>query len=862
MKKVLINRLPLCGVLIFSLCAILFCAGPMLAANIPPGTTVTLDQPGLYDISTADLGAVVTVAANGVGLTGKHTNLSVVINTNITLTLKDANITSTSGSALKAGGMNCVLVLVGDNSATSASGNAGVNVPDTASLTINGPGTLRAVGGACGAGIGGNYDATTGSISIGNAAIIATGGSGTSSQSLAGGGAGIGSGGSDFNATISSITITNSLITATGGNGVSDNGYGGGGGAGIGGGGGFTAVSGTSIMIVKSVVIATGGVGGSSTGIAGGGGGAGVGGGGGDGNLEPGADGKSIDIDSDSVVMAKGGKGGDSSGFVGGGGGAAIGGGGGGREGGGTAADIILANASLDTASEGGTGGSGTTSGGDGALCGGGGAGNSSTNGSNLLPQLTPSGTADTDSRPDESAPGYPTPLNAIVSDQSVNIGSNATFTANATGTSPYTYQWQKSTNSGTTWADLSGSIDEALTLAAVQAADSGGKYRCVVFDSNALVAVSNEATLTVKSAPNPPVDPGSDPSNPPSTGTTPTEAADDFNKNNPEGGVTVEFPAATITNPTEVAGQLDGLKPVIVTASSVSNATLTPASGSSPSAATGLTGFGKGWGAKIEVALKVAPKAGETLMLPVALTFALSEADLAAAGLTADGAAGDPASLLAASLFAKFPAEGADKDTLQDFTDLLNGIITIAKDANGGISIRLPFLLANGEGAPKTIKDGSKTHLVIFDGERNGWLRDPVFLYRRTVAATDIGLTPGTATVEAGKTAAITAAFTPSGATDQSLTWTTSDAAVATVTASGLKATVTGVKAGTATITATAAADTTVKATATITVTAGSTTNPDPEEPTGGSSGGCGNTGVGVLPLLIALGYLAKRRR
>ncbi|MDR1623191.1 MAG: hypothetical protein LBS00_12565 [Synergistaceae bacterium] len=52
--------------------------------------------------------------------------------------------------------------------------------------------------------------------------------------------------------------------------------------------------------------------------------------------------------------------------------------------------------------------------------------------------------------------------------------------------------------------------------------------------------------------------------------------------------------------------------------------------------------------------------------------------------------------------------------------------------EAIGGIILELPFLLANAGGEPKTVTDGNTKHLVIFDGEFNNWLRDPVYLFRR----------------------------------------------------------------------------------------------------------------------------------
>lgn len=66
-------------------------------------------------------------------------------------------------------------------------------------------------------------------------------------------------------------------------------------------------------------------------------------------------------------------------------------------------------------------------------------------------------------------------------------------------------------------------------------------------------------------------------------------------------------------------------------------------------------------------------------------------------------------------------------------------------------------------------------------------------------VAATGITVTPSTKSVVAGNTAALTATLAPTGARG-TISWTTSNAAVATVNSSGV---VTGVSAGSATITA-----------------------------------------------------------
>jgi hypothetical protein len=77
-------------------------------------------------------------------------------------------------------------------------------------------------------------------------------------------------------------------------------------------------------------------------------------------------------------------------------------------------------------------------------------------------------------------------------SNQTVTVGSSASFTATATGgTTPYTHQWQK----GTT--NISGATSGTYTIGSTITGDAG-TYRDVITDAVAASVISASATLTV----------------------------------------------------------------------------------------------------------------------------------------------------------------------------------------------------------------------------------------------------------------------------------------------------------------------------------------------------------------------------
>jgi hypothetical protein len=80
---------------------------------------------------------------------------------------------------------------------------------------------------------------------------------------------------------------------------------------------------------------------------------------------------------------------------------------------------------------------------------------------------------------------------------QSVTAPSSATFSATASGVPTPTWQWQLSTDAGSTWVDINGATSASYTTPATTVADSGHQYHALASNS-AGTASSTVATLTV----------------------------------------------------------------------------------------------------------------------------------------------------------------------------------------------------------------------------------------------------------------------------------------------------------------------------------------------------------------------------
>lgn len=90
---------------------------------------------------------------------------------------------------------------------------------------------------------------------------------------------------------------------------------------------------------------------------------------------------------------------------------------------------------------------------------------------------------------------------------QACSAGATATFTAAFSGYPTPTYQWQRSTDSGSAWADVTTgaggtttSYTTPVTTISGGSANNGDRYRCVATNASGS-ATSNAATLTVAAA-------------------------------------------------------------------------------------------------------------------------------------------------------------------------------------------------------------------------------------------------------------------------------------------------------------------------------------------------------------------------
>lgn len=212
-------------------------------SNLPAGVSYDISSK-LFNIDTLANNSTITV----MGATAENTIAVATDVTGLALILSDVSITDplNGRSPIELQGTADVTIELasGTDNTLNASARdtlAGLCVPSTATVTINGAGSLIAAGGKWGAGIGGGSGVAGGTINISDGTVTATGGQRA---------AGIGGGNTCAGGT---VYISGGTVTAAGGQN----------GAGIG--GGITGAGGT-VSISGGIVTATGGQGGAGIG--------------------------------------------------------------------------------------------------------------------------------------------------------------------------------------------------------------------------------------------------------------------------------------------------------------------------------------------------------------------------------------------------------------------------------------------------------------------------------------------------------------------------------------------------------------------------------------------------------------------
>gem|GEM_PF-6355830 len=88
------------------------------------------------------------------------------------------------------------------------------------------------------------------------------------------------------------------------------------------------------------------------------------------------------------------------------------------------------------------------------------------------------------------------TAYNAVLSTSAAS--ASLTVSASVSGGAAVSYQWQSSTDAGTTWANVSNATSSTLSLTALTTANSGTRYRAAASATGATTVTSQSATLTV----------------------------------------------------------------------------------------------------------------------------------------------------------------------------------------------------------------------------------------------------------------------------------------------------------------------------------------------------------------------------
>ena len=203
-----------------------------LTGNQPIAPSFTISGSSDYTYT----GGVLTITGNGTYTIGMRSGVSstraesiiVLPKVNANITLSSVNINRSDLCAFDMAGATVNLTLVGNNILRSGSSRAGLEVPNGSTLIITAAstGSLTAISGDYGAGIGGGSERSGGNITINGGTITANnsgGGAGGSGAGIAGG----------YNASGGTVNITGGTVTAAAarwGAGIGGGGWGGSGG--------------------------------------------------------------------------------------------------------------------------------------------------------------------------------------------------------------------------------------------------------------------------------------------------------------------------------------------------------------------------------------------------------------------------------------------------------------------------------------------------------------------------------------------------------------------------------------------------------------------------------------------------------
>jgi hypothetical protein len=119
----------------------------------------------------------------------------------------------------------------------------------------------------------------------------------------------------------------------------------------------------------------------------------------------------------------------------------------------------------------------------------------------------------------------------------------------------------------------------------------------------------------------------------------------------------------------------------------------------------------------------------GEVYVVPVAFSFTLSSEDLKTLNLDDQGQHNWKELSASGLRFSKLQREGSKQ--LQDFTDIVD---TLAVSTSGPpYTYTLNYIVANAAGSPVPVGDGTNSLPLLFDGEANDTLTDPILMYKAT---------------------------------------------------------------------------------------------------------------------------------